>query len=62
MITRRTNILDLTFEVYRSENDLYYEHSYIARHDKRIRFNGQTNDICAADRELDISVTLVHGV
>ena len=34
----------------RLENDFYYGHSYIARHDERIRFNGQLNDRCAADR------------
>ena len=38
----------LTFEIYRSENDFYCGHSYIARYDERIRFNG--NDRCAADR------------
>ena len=30
----------LTFEIYRSENDFYCGHSYIARYDERIRFNG----------------------
>ena len=33
----------------------YYGHSYIARHDERIRFNGQAND-----RELEIRETLVR--
>ena len=56
----RGNILKLTFEIFRSENDLYYGHSYIARHDERIQFNGLTNDRCAADRELEIRETLVR--
>ena len=38
----------------------YYGHSYIARHDERNRFNGQTNDRCAADRELEIREILVR--
>ena len=38
----------------------YYGHSYIARYDERIRFNGQTNDKCAAGRELEIKAKL-HG-
>ena len=57
---RRGNILKLIFEIYRSENDFYYGHSYIERHDERIRFNGQTNDRCAADRELEIRETIVR--
>ena len=59
VVTCRGNIREFTFEIYRSENDFYYGHSYIARHDKRIRFNGQTNDRCAANRELEIRETLV---
>ena len=55
---RRGNIFELTFEIYRSEYEFYYGHSYIARHDERIRFNGQTNDRCAADRELEIMAWL----
>ena len=34
---------------------------YIARYDKRIRFNGKTNDRCAADRELEIRGTLISS-
>ena len=62
LISARGNILELTFEIYRLENDFYYGHSYIARHDERIRFNGQTNDRCAADRELEIRETQKVGV
>ena len=55
----RSKIHYLTFEIYLSENDfLYCGHSYIAQYDERIRFNGQTNDICAAVRELKIRGTL----
>ena len=46
----RSKIHFLTFEIYRSENDFYCGHSYLARYDERIRFNGKTNDRCAADR------------
>ena len=56
----RSKILYLTFEIYRLENDFYYGQSYIARNNERIRFNGQTNDRCAADRELEIRETLVR--
>ena len=52
---RRGKIHLLTFEIYRSENDFYCGHSYIARYDERIRFNGKTNDRCAADRSGNIS-------
>ena len=48
--TCRGKIHFLTFEIYRSENDFYCGHSYIARYDERIRFNGKANDRCAADR------------
>ena len=48
----RSKIHFLTFEIYRSENDFYCGHSYIARYDERIRFNGKTNDRYAADRDL----------
>ena len=37
--------------MYRSENDFYCGPSYIARYDERIRFNGQNNDRCEANRE-----------
>ena len=37
----RSKIHFLTFEIYRSENDFYCGHSYIARYDERIRFNGK---------------------
>ena len=50
------------FEIYRSENDFYCGHSYIARYDERIRFNGKSNDRCAADRELEIRGTLARWV
>ena len=53
----RSKIHYLTLEIYRSENYFYCGHSYIARYDERIRFNGQTNDRCAADRELEIRGT-----
>ena len=46
----RSKIHFLTFEIYHSENDFYCGHSYIARYDERIRFNGKANDRCAADR------------
>ena len=46
----RGKIHFLTFEIYRSENDFYCGHSYIACYDEQIRFNGKTNDRCAADR------------
>ena len=36
--------------MYWSENDFYCGPSYIARYDERIRFNGQNNDRCEADR------------
>ena len=52
--------LNLTFKIDCLENDFYYGHSYIARHDERIRLNGQTNDRCAADRELETTETLVR--
>ena len=54
-----TKSLELTFEMYRSENDFYYGHSYIARYDERIRFNGHTNDRCAAGQKLKIRARLV---
>ena len=49
-----------TFEIYRSENYFYCRHSYIARYDERIRFNGKANDRCAADRELEIRGALAR--
>ena len=59
VFTYRVNIPKLTFEIYRAENDFYYGHSCLARHDECIRFNGQTNDRCVADRELEIRETIV---
>ena len=56
----RGKIIKLTFEIYRLENDFYYGHSYIVRHDEWIRLNGQTNDRCAADQELEIRAMLVR--
>ena len=41
MWPNRGKIHFLTFEIYRSENDFYCGHSYIARYDERIRFNGK---------------------
>ena len=40
MKNSRSKIHYFTFEIYRSKNDFYCRHSYIARYDERIRFNG----------------------